>query len=132
MSIRLEVPVEITVQAVEVVSEIGSEERAILSLQNLPPLIVTLLLPPTYPLRASPLLVHLHSTNGWLTASETNRIHESLSDMWQEDVETGTSTGSLWRSCEWIRNGSFLQSTASGNIRYVCRNFTARTLTYIP
>ncbi|KIM34119.1 hypothetical protein M408DRAFT_60662 [Serendipita vermifera MAFF 305830] len=114
VSIRLEVPVEIEEQKIEIVPELNlagqsqQEDSITVSLRNLPPLILTLLLPPTYPLRVPPLLVHLHSANSWLNASAINSLHESLSQMWQDDVDTGSSTGSLWRMCEWIRGGSFL------------------------
>jgi E3 ubiquitin-protein ligase RNF14 len=117
VTIRLEVPVDfdgerdVEIALEDSVSGDGGEsphqQLATLQLSNLPPLLITLLLPPTYPLRVSPLLIHFHSTNSYLRAEDVETIHKKLMDIWEEDLDAGT--GTLWRTCEWLRSGTFLE-----------------------
>jgi len=121
--IRLEIPVELEGYQFEIDGETHSqaEQRVLLTLAHLPSLILTLLLPSTYPLRTTPLTMYLHASNGWLTAPDIQKIAQRLRNIWEEDLSAGV--GSLWRTCEWIRNGSFLfdigRSVSSRLIRYV-------------
>ncbi|KAG8836039.1 translation termination inhibitor protein itt1 [Serendipita sp. 399] len=121
ITLRLEVPVELEGQSVEVMR--GSDDRLdclnptascsqtessiSLSLHRLPPLIFSLLLPPTYPLRATPLLTNIHALHGWLSPVELSKMQQCLLQVWEEDSQQ--QSGTLWRTCEWIRTGSFLR-----------------------
>lgn len=123
VTIRLEIPVELEGYQLQIDCETLSqaEQRVLLSLTHLPSLVLTLLLPSTYPLRTTPLTMYLHVSNGWLTAPDIQKITQSLRNVWEEELSAGV--GSLWRTCEWIRNGSFLfdigRSVSSRLIRYV-------------
>jgi E3 ubiquitin-protein ligase RNF14 len=123
VTIRLEIPVELEGYQFEIDCDAPSqaEQRVLLTLVHLPSLVLTLLLPSTYPLRTTPLTMYLHASNGWLTVSDIQKIAQRLRDIWEEDLSAGV--GSLWRTCEWIRNGSFLfdigRAVSSRLIRYV-------------
>lgn len=123
VTIRLEIPVELEGYRFEIDCETLSqaEQRVVLTLAHLPSLVLTLLLPSTYPLRTTPLTIYLHASNGWLTAPDIQKVAQKLRNIWEEDLSAGI--GSLWRTCEWIRNGSFLfdigRSVSSRLIRYV-------------
>lgn len=109
-TVRLEIPVEIDEQQIEITCEgvpSHEEQRVLLSLSNLPPLIISLLLPPSYPLREIPVIVQLHAVNGWLDPADIQRIANKLQKMWEEDLEIGS--GSLWKSCEWIKGATFFE-----------------------
>lgn len=131
VTIRLEIPVELEESHVEIDCEGSSqaEQRVLLTLSSLPSLVLTLLLPPTYPTRTTPLTIYLHASHGWLAAPDIQKMAHRLRSMWEEDLEIGS--GSLWRTCEWIRNGTFLEDigrlTSSRLIRYGIQ-FSSATL----
>ncbi|CAG8753642.1 11307_t:CDS:2, partial [Acaulospora colombiana] len=43
----------------------------------------------------------------YLRAVDVEKIHKTLMDLWEEDLDAGT--GTLWRTCEWLRSGTFLE-----------------------
>ncbi|KAG8856703.1 translation termination inhibitor protein itt1 [Serendipita sp. 411] len=136
ITLRFEVPVELENQSVEIVRGLGdnrhdcpnpagpssqAESSISLSLSRLPPLIFSLLLPPTYPLQATPLLTNIHALHGWLSPVELSKMQQLLLEVWEEDLEQ--KSGTLWRTSEWIRNGSFLKdlglTTSEDTIRII-------------
>ncbi|CAG7847378.1 SubName: Full=Related to ring finger protein 14 {ECO:0000313/EMBL:CCA75181.1} [Serendipita indica DSM 11827] len=122
-ALRLEIPVELNEQEVEIASDLPldvdslPESPARLRISNLPPLILELIFPSTYPLRATPLLARLHTVNTWLTSTEIGRIRQRLIDIWEEDLHI--ESGTLWRTCEWIRSADFLHDLGlmDGSVR---------------
>ena len=81
------------------------EEIAMDRFANLPPLLLTLVLPIEYPIRRPPILKTVHATNDWLPGSAVASMVKRIQEIWDE--ETGGS-GVLWRTCDWIRSGEFL------------------------
>ena len=87
-------------------------------LANLPPLLLTLVLPIEYPMRRPPVLKSVHATNDWLPGSAVAPMVKHLQEIWDEDSE---ASGVLWRTCDWIRSGEFLTDIGllqDGVIRY--------------
>lgn len=88
-----------------------------LSLSSLPPLVVSLILPPSYPLASPPHVASIRATNLWLPQSL--RLQAILTRMWQP------GEGILYNWIEFIRTGEFLTAlslTSSADdhtIRYV-------------
>ena len=80
------------------------EEPAMDRLANLPPLLLTLVLPIEYPMRRPPILKTVHVPNDWLPGSAVASMVKRLQEIWNEDVE---ASGVLWRTCDWIRSGEF-------------------------
>jgi len=74
-------------------------------LANLPPLLLTLVLPIEYPMRRPPILKTVHATNDWLPGSMVAPMVRRLQEIWDIDAE---GSGVLWRTCDWIRSGEFL------------------------
>jgi E3 ubiquitin-protein ligase RNF14 len=108
--IRLEIPIEMEERIFELLpqtTEISSRNDLQLALTHLPPLIITLVLPLEYPLREIPMIRHIHSTYGWLVPEKFEEFRHMLTDIWKEDL--ASNSGTLWRTCEWIRSGSFLK-----------------------
>lgn len=80
------------------------EEATMARLANLPPLLLTLVLPIEYPMRRPPILKTVHTTNDWLPGSAVSSMVKHLQVIWDADVE---ASGVLWRTCDWIRSGEF-------------------------
>lgn len=120
--IKLEIPIELpepryivseTIPNVGKVSQSGgtrdfhtnslqqSSREAWISLSNLPPLLLEILLPQSYPLYTPPEIISLHATRSWLPLSGLQR---QLKEMWQR------GEGVLYTWIEWIRTGEFLDS----------------------
>ncbi|KAL6304222.1 hypothetical protein BKA93DRAFT_733706 [Sparassis latifolia] len=72
---------------------------SILSLSTLPPILLDVLLPPTYPY-TPPEIVSIHATHSWLPRNLG--LHRSLMEKWRE------GEGVLYTWVEWIRTGDFL------------------------
>ncbi|KZT06754.1 RWD-domain-containing protein [Laetiporus sulphureus 93-53] len=117
-SVKLEIPVEFseartvsiendhTVYSAGNVPPCGSscgvaEVPHYLSLTSLPPLLLDVLLPPSYPYHP-PIITSLHATNSWLPL--TLGLQRRLIEMWQD------GEGVLYTWVEWIRSGEFLDA----------------------
>lgn len=109
--IKLEIPVEFDNAKTVKISEespwtptSGLQERApntlSISVSTLPPLLVHIVLPPSYPLHSPPDITSIRATNVWL--AETTQLQSALVDMW----EAGEPT--LYNWVEYIRSGEFL------------------------
>ncbi|KAJ2928966.1 hypothetical protein H1R20_g8231, partial [Candolleomyces eurysporus] len=72
-----------------------------LVVSTLPPLLVYLALPHTYPLHKPPQLLSIRATHLWLPNIE--RLSKLLTDMWQ------AGDGVLYAWIEYLRTGEFLQ-----------------------
>lgn len=85
--------------------EMNSEHRIpermspLISLSNLPPLLLEILLPPSYPLYDPPQIVSLHAMHSWLPLS---RLHRIFMEMW----EPGEGVLYAWIEC--VRSGDSL------------------------
>lgn len=96
----------------------------LLSLSSLPPLVISLILPPSYPLASPPHVTSIRATNLWLPQSPP--LQAILTRMWQP------GEGILYNWIEFIRTGEFLNalsltsSTDDHTIRYV--NFADRSI----
>ncbi|KAF7789854.1 hypothetical protein EIP86_000802 [Pleurotus ostreatoroseus] len=120
--IRFEVPVElpaprfvmavqgVAVQSEEVphpqnLNEANPEQQPtermspLVSLSNLPPLLLEILLPPSYPLYDPPQIVSMHAMQSWLPLA---RLHRIFIDKW----EAGEGVLYTWIEC--VRSGEFL------------------------
>lgn len=109
---KLEIPVEFgdarTVSVVGDGSLVSAEllqdtpihrlEPISISIASLPPLLLHLVLPPTYPLLDPPQIVSLHVT--WLP--HTAHFQDKLLEMWEP------GDGTLYNWIEWIRTAEFL------------------------
>lgn len=78
-------------------------EKLTSSLSTLPPLLVDIFLPPTYPLHAPPHIVSLHATHSWLSGKVVP-LREKLMSLWSEGEPV------LYNWIEWLRNGVFLDA----------------------
>lgn len=73
-----------------------------LSLSSLPPLLISMILPPSYPLRSAPRLTSIRATHLWLT--KLTPLQNILTEMWTP------GEGILYGWIEFIRTGDFLLS----------------------
>ena len=71
-------------------------------LTTLPPILLSILLPPLYPLLEPPQLLSVRVTHFWLP--DTARLHQSLNEMWQ------SGEGVLYNWVEYLRTGDFLST----------------------
>ena len=119
---KLEINIELgTTRSVVVVDGSGestSHDPTLLSLSSLPPILLQLILPPTYPLHASPQIVSLRAIYSWLPRIPV--LHKALLAMWQPGEAI------LYNWVEYIRTAEFLsimELEKDGAIRYVPRQF---------
>ena len=92
----------VTVERKRSISKDSGESDNIM-LSTLPPLLLEIILPPSYPLYLPPQIVSLHATHGWL-ARKVFPLRQHLLDMWH------TGDGVLYGWIEWIRSGEFLDT----------------------
>lgn len=115
--IKLEIPVEFEVPRSVIVEEdilmspissaptsledkISSRETLILSV--LPPLLLHVILPPSYPLHSPPEIVSLRATHMWIPNIQI--LQTALIEMWQIGEQV------LYNWVEYIRTGEFLET----------------------
>ncbi|KAI0067871.1 hypothetical protein BV25DRAFT_1953211 [Artomyces pyxidatus] len=104
--IKLEIPVElgeqrtVTLLADDTASGPTSSVPLSLSLSLLPPVLLELILPTTYPLLKAPFISSLHATNSWLPRHSF--LRRKLLEMWQPGETV------LYNWVEWIRSAEFL------------------------
>lgn len=99
--IKLDVGIELEEEReIEIVSSVVADEVVRTRVGYLPPLVVTVHLPPTYP-QTEPTIESVHAKHAWLGPSLVHQLVERLGRMW-------TGEGVLWQWVEEIRTGAFL------------------------
>ncbi|KAJ3907848.1 RWD-domain-containing protein [Lentinula edodes] len=106
-SIKLEIPVELgdlNQVLVKDAAHIGHPTSNVISLtlSLLPPLLVHIVLPETYPLQAPPKILSIRASHAWIL--DTSRLRDLIVEMW--DMRAGE--GVLCDMVEFIRSGAFL------------------------
>ncbi|KAF8832568.1 hypothetical protein HHX47_DHR1002011 [Lentinula edodes] len=107
-SIKLEIPVELgdlNQVLVKDAAHIGHPTSNVitLTLSLLPPLLVHIVLPETYPLQAPPKILSIRASHAWIL--DTSRLRDLIVEMW--DMRAGE--GVLCDMVEFIRSGAFLK-----------------------
>ena len=118
--LKFEIPVELAHPTDVLVTEIGNTEsqESHLSLSSLPPVLLEIVLPPAYPLRAAPKIVSFHVSGSWIPLS--GRLVERLLGMWQPGEVI------LYGWVEGIRGADFLDAMGiirDGVLRYVMKRY---------
>ncbi|ESK85858.1 e3 ubiquitin-protein ligase rnf14 [Moniliophthora roreri MCA 2997] len=108
-SFKLEFPIEFNEQrTVNVLddSALALDQAVSLPLSTLPPLLLHIMLPTTYPVNEAPTLLSLRATHLWLQTPHITRLQTRLVDMWNEVV--GQGQGVLYTWIEYLHSGEFL------------------------
>jgi E3 ubiquitin-protein ligase RNF14 len=84
-----------------------------LRLTHLPPLLVQVILPPTYPLLEPPRVTSLRApipegSGAWLGNGVLLLAQERLGELWADEAAGGEGVGVLWSWWEWLGSGEFL------------------------
>ncbi|KAH7344624.1 hypothetical protein B0J17DRAFT_9134 [Rhizoctonia solani] len=74
------------------------------TLTYLPPLLITVVLPPTYP-QTKPVIQNISARHAWLAPGLVRNLAIRLDEMWTPEE------GVLWQWVEDVRTGTFLEST---------------------
>ncbi|CAE6457200.1 unnamed protein product [Rhizoctonia solani] len=74
------------------------------TLTHLPPLLITVVLPPTYP-QTKPVIQNISARHAWLAPTLIRNLAVRLDEMWTPEE------GVLWQWVEDVRTGTFLEST---------------------
>ncbi|KAG1810105.1 uncharacterized protein HD556DRAFT_1317944 [Suillus plorans] len=104
-AIKLEIPVELSpARSVTIVPSTPPQSHSHTTglLTALPPFLLALILPPEYPLCASPRITSLTCAHGWYPSSD---LQTQLAGMWTHD-----SQGVLYTWVAFISGGEFLES----------------------
>ena len=107
--IKLEIPVEFETPRSVIIEEViptsltdKTSPRETLNLSVLPPLLLHVILPPSYPLHSPPDIVSLRATHMWIP--NTQVLQTALTEMWRIGEQV------LYNWIEYIRSGEFLQT----------------------
>ncbi|KAG1757909.1 hypothetical protein EDB19DRAFT_1891573 [Suillus lakei] len=109
-TIKLEIPVELSpARSVTIVPTAPPQchSHATSPLAVLPPFLLALILPPQYPLRASPRITSLTSTHAWFPASKIRDLHTQLAEMWTHDLQ-----GVLYTWVAFLSGAEFFDSSS--------------------
>ncbi|WWC86300.1 uncharacterized protein L201_001173 [Kwoniella dendrophila CBS 6074] len=87
-----------------------------LEVSHLPPLILRVLFPESYPLVEAPKPISLRAPlpsgdklGNWLPKSTLKQVQDKLIEMWNEEKEVcGEGIGIIWKWWEWVGTGEFL------------------------
>ena len=116
--IKLEIPVEFEMPRSVIIEEVTLMDkispRETLNLSVLPPLLLHVILPPSYPLHSPPEIVSLRATHMWIPNIQV--LQTALTEMWRIGEQV------LYNWVEYIRSGEFLQTirlTEDSVIMYV-------------
>ena len=108
--IKLEIPVDLpestvvsvrTEHPMDHATSAGPSTGTSLSLSTLPPILLEISLPPSYPFTA-PLIRATHATYSWLPPNDP-KLRSCLANKWEQ------GEGVLYTWVEWIRSGDFLE-----------------------
>ncbi|KIL71079.1 hypothetical protein M378DRAFT_183590 [Amanita muscaria Koide BX008] len=121
-SIKLEVPVELGEQYTININEDGTlahqtaeAKSQVISLSTLPPVLLDIILPSSYPVFDPPELVSVRAMHFWLPGIP--QLRNLLNEMWQP------GEGILYNWIEYLRTGEFLKGmelTAKNNVIQLC------------
>ena len=104
--IKLEIPVEFELPRFVIIEEVTLMDkispRETLNLSVLPPLLLHVKLPPSYPLHSPPEIVSLRATHMWIPNIQV--LQSALAEMWRIGEQV------LYNWVEYIRSGEFLQT----------------------
>jgi hypothetical protein len=104
--IKLEIPVEFGMPRSVIIEEVTlidkASPRETLNLSVLPPLLLHVVLPPSYPLHSPPEIVSLRAMHMWIPDIEV--LQTVLMEMWRIGEQV------LYNWVEYIRSGEFLQT----------------------
>jgi len=112
-TLKLEIPIELPSSKSVIVSEPSSSVASAtplperkptvlsISLSALPPLLLHIILPPSYPMRLPPEIGSIRASHLWLP--EIDRLEVALLEMWQAGEPL------LYNWVEYIRTGDFLE-----------------------
>ncbi|KAI0271530.1 hypothetical protein BC834DRAFT_447423 [Gloeopeniophorella convolvens] len=106
-ALMLEIPVELGGPTDVFVTGDGSADSPVshehhLSLSSLPPILLEIMLPPTYPLHAAPKITSFHVTSSWIPRASL--LRDALAEMWHPGETV------LYSWVEWIRSADFLDT----------------------
>lgn len=100
--LQLEIPVELEQPcSIEFVKSSPPAEGQKVSLSVLPPVLLRITLPATYPLYEAPSIASIRTIHEW--APEISLIQRTLAEMWTSEETI------LYRWIDYIRSGQFLQ-----------------------
>ncbi|CAE6456661.1 unnamed protein product [Rhizoctonia solani] len=85
-------------------SQLHTSDSVPISLMHLPPLLINVVLPPTYP-QTRPAIKSISAQYTWIAPSLLRKLAAHLDEMWTP----GESV--LWQWAEDVRTGAFLEST---------------------
>lgn len=116
--LKLDIPVELAypMDALVTGTEDTESPEYHLSLSSLPPVLLEVVLPPAYPMRAAPEILSFHVSGSWIPLS--GRLLEKLLGMWQPGEVI------LYAWVEGIRGADFLDAMGikrDGVLRCVVR-----------
>jgi E3 ubiquitin-protein ligase RNF14 len=103
--IKLEIPVEFETPRSVIIKEDTMDKispRETLNLSVLPPLLLHVILPPSYPLHSPPEIVSLRAMHMWIPNIQV--LQTVLTEMWRIGEQV------LYNWVETIRSGEFLQT----------------------
>ena len=102
--LKFEIPVELEYPRDVFVtgSETTETQEHHLTLSSLPPVLMEVVLPPTYPLFEAPKITSFHVSGSWIPRS--GLLLEALMEMWRP------GEGILYTWVEWIRSAAFLSA----------------------
>ncbi|KAI0307581.1 RWD-domain-containing protein [Multifurca ochricompacta] len=102
--LKFEIPVELESPLSVLVTGGGTakSQEHHLSLSSLPPVLLEIVLPPSYPLHVAPEITSFHVSGSWIPRS--GHLLEALLEMWHPGEAI------LYTWVEWIRSADFLNS----------------------
>ncbi|KDQ63877.1 hypothetical protein JAAARDRAFT_54068 [Jaapia argillacea MUCL 33604] len=112
-TIKLEIPIEFSdTRTVQVIDDgtLSSSSPSQVNIQSLPPLLLTLILPQSYPLLSPPTIVSLSITHSWLPRSSITNLKTNLVGIWEQNGEPGEREAVLYSWIDHLASGTFLES----------------------
>jgi len=84
-------------------------QRTVLPLSTLPPLLLTLAIPPEYPIYKPPIIISLHVSYAWVPEVQLKLLDRTLLSIWEDEQKAqGEGRCVLYDWIEMIRSAEFL------------------------
>lgn len=107
----------------DVAAAVAGPSSAMLKISHLPPILIDVALPSSYPISARPVVSRISASlpdqeanTSWLSRQVLATITNKLGALWDEERDSNSTLGEpaegvgvLWRWWEWVANGEFLQ-----------------------